>query len=132
MGDAFSPIRILLLNAGLQFHKEVHYTTPDFEGNFGINHVGHAPLFLLLQPYLADEARIVLTASGTHDPALKTGMPVPEYKTAEELAHPTGDDLIVDGKQRYSNSKLCNMLWTYALARRLKRLPRKEWNRSSI
>ena len=123
----FPPISILLLNAGLQFPAKIHYTTDGFEATFGINHVGHALLFSLLQPFLADEARIVLTASGTHDPAQKSGMPDAEYITAEELAHPSGKWLTVDGRQRYSTSKLCNVLWTYALDRRLQKLRSKKW-----
>lgn len=123
----FPPISILLLNAGLQFPSEIHYTTDGFESTFGINHVGHALLFSLLQPYLADEARIVLTSSGTHDPAQKSGLPDAKYVTAEELAHPSGSELTIDGRQRYSTSKLCNMLWMYALARRLEKLPNKRW-----
>jgi hypothetical protein len=42
-----------------------------------------------------DEAppmRIVSVASGTHDPAKKTGMPHPRYIKAEWLAHPQHDD----------------------------------------
>jgi NAD(P)-dependent dehydrogenase (short-subunit alcohol dehydrogenase family) len=121
------PIAILLLNAGLQFPAEIQYTADGFEATFGVNHVGHALLFHLLQPYLADEARIVITASGTHDPAQKSGLPDAKYTTAEELAHPAGEGLTIDGKGRYSTSKLCNILWTYALARRLKQLPDKKW-----
>ncbi|KAJ9616883.1 hypothetical protein H2200_000603 [Cladophialophora chaetospira] len=123
----FPPLSALILNAGLQFPHEIHYTADGFEATFGINHVGHALLFHLLQPYLAHEARIVITASGTHDPAQKSGLPDAKYATAEELAHPTGKELTVDGRGRYSNSKLCNILWTYALARRLEKLPGKKW-----
>ncbi|KIW70600.1 hypothetical protein PV04_02856 [Phialophora macrospora] len=123
----FPPIAVLLLNAGLSFPAEIHHTTDGFEATFGVNHVGHALLFHLLQPYLADEARIVVTASGTHDPAQKSGMPDARYTSAEELAHPAGKALTIDGRERYSTSKLCNILWTYALARRLKQLPEKKW-----
>ena len=37
------------------------------------------------------------------------------YNTAEELAHPTPETAKNDGRQRYSSSKLANVLWTYAL-----------------
>ncbi|KIW81633.1 hypothetical protein Z517_04659 [Fonsecaea pedrosoi CBS 271.37] len=123
------PISALLLNAGSQFPAGgIKYTADGFEATFGINHVGHALLFSLLQPYLADEARIVVTASGTHDPVQKTGMPNAHYTTAEELAHPAGPPLKIPGRQRYTTSKLCNVLWTYALDRRLRRLPDdKKW-----
>ncbi|KAK4938336.1 hypothetical protein LTR10_021220 [Elasticomyces elasticus] len=120
-----APISVLLLNAGLQFPGEVSYTTDGLESTFGINHVGHALLFHLIQPYMAEEARIVVTSSGTHDPAQKSGLPDAKYDTAEELAHPTPATLKNDGRQRYSTSKLCNVLWTYALDRRLSRVNKK-------
>ena len=50
------PIRALVLNAGLQLPGEVKTTVDGLEATFGINHVGHALLFHLLFPYLADGA----------------------------------------------------------------------------
>ncbi|EMR61893.1 putative dehydrogenase reductase protein [Eutypa lata UCREL1] len=82
------PIQALLLNAGLQFPAELHKTAEGLEATFAINHVGHALLFHLLCPFLAPSARVVVTSSGTHDPAQKTGLPDAVYNTAEELAHP--------------------------------------------
>jgi len=119
------PISILILNAAMQFPEEIKYTTDGIEATFGINHVGHALLFHLLQPLLAEEARIVMTASATHDPAQKTGVPDAKYTSAEALAHPSDDALKNSGMQRYATSKLCNVLWMYALHRRLSLLPRK-------
>ncbi|KAK8135122.1 short-chain dehydrogenase [Apiospora sp. TS-2023a] len=114
------PIKALVLNAGLQFPGEVKTTTDGLEATFGINHVGHALLFHLLVPYLADGARVLVTSSGTHDPEQAIGTPLPIYTTAEALAHPTPDfSASHSGRQRYTTSKLCNVLWTYALARRL-------------
>ncbi|KAL4784753.1 NAD(P)-binding protein [Aspergillus varians] len=113
------PITHLLFNAGLQFPREVTYTDDGFEKTFAINHLGHALLFSLLIPHLAQTARIVVTASGTHDPAQKTGMPDAKYTSAEELAHPTGQAVNTNGRQRYTTSKLVNIVWTYALERRL-------------
>ncbi|KIY02042.1 uncharacterized protein Z520_02180 [Fonsecaea multimorphosa CBS 102226] len=124
------PISILLLNAGRQFpFGDIQYTADGFEATFGINHMGHALLFYLLQPHLANEARIVVTASGTHDPLQKTGMPPPMYTSAEDLAHPASPAALkAPGRQRYTSSKLCNVLWTYALDRRLGRPPsRQKW-----
>lgn len=113
------PITHLLLNAGLQFPREVSYTDDGYEKTFAINHLGHALLFSLLIPHLDQTARIIATASGTHDPAQKTGMPDAKYTSAEELALPTGQALSNEGRQRYSTSKLLNVLWMYALERRL-------------
>ncbi|KAL3447604.1 hypothetical protein BJX65DRAFT_276456 [Aspergillus insuetus] len=118
----YAPIEYLLLNAGLQFPGDPEYTVDGFEKTFAINHVGHALLFSLLVPHLAHTARIVITSSGTHDPAQKTGMPNAIYNTAEELAHPTGESLKYPGRQRYPTSKLVNVLWGYALEERFKKL----------
>ncbi|KAF2163561.1 hypothetical protein M409DRAFT_37243 [Zasmidium cellare ATCC 36951] len=111
------PISVLVFNAGIQLPKGVAYTTDGLETTFGVNHVGHALLFHLLQPYLSNNARIVLTSSGTHDPAQKSGLPDAKYVTAELLAHPDEATMKYAGRQRYATSKLCNVLWTYALDR---------------
>ncbi|KAK4696166.1 hypothetical protein P7C71_g1697, partial [Lecanoromycetidae sp. Uapishka_2] len=116
----FPPIKALVLNAGLQFPGGVKYSADNIEMTFAINHVGHALLFYLLRPYLARDCRIVITASGTHDPLQKTGIPDAAYNTAEELAHPTPKTAGNAGRQRYSTSKLCNVMWMYALHKRLK------------
>ncbi|RFU35496.1 hypothetical protein B7463_g858, partial [Scytalidium lignicola] len=115
----FPPIQILLLNAGLQFPHKLRKTSDGMEATFAINHVGHALLFHLLYRHLDPKARVVITASGTHDPAQKTGLPDAKYTTAEELAHPTAATVNNPGRQRYATSKLVNIMWTYALNRRL-------------
>ena len=115
-----APIKALVLNAGLQFSGGVEKTPEGIEKTFAINHVGHALLFHLLWPQLANDARVVVTASGTHDPAQKSGLPDAIYNAAEELAHPTAESEKYAGRQRYATSKLVNVLWTYALDRRLK------------
>lgn len=122
----YPPIKGLVLNAGLQI-LELDYTEDKIESTFAINHVGHALLFYLMSPYLAEEARILITASGTHDPAQKSGLPDAIYNSAEELAHPTKETERYEGRQRYATSKLCNIVWTYALQRRLERNPSKKW-----
>jgi NAD(P)-dependent dehydrogenase (short-subunit alcohol dehydrogenase family) len=84
----YPPIQALVLNTGLQFLGALQMTGDGLESTFAINHVGHALLFHLLGARLADGARVVLTASGTHDPAQKSGLPDANYTTAEELAQP--------------------------------------------
>ncbi|OBT45167.1 hypothetical protein VE00_04356 [Pseudogymnoascus sp. WSF 3629] len=122
----FPTIIALVLNAGLQFPGEVQMTGDGIESTFAINHVGHALLFHLLFPYLADKARIAITSSGTHDPAQKTGLPDAEYVTAEQLAHPTPESAKSAGRQRYASSKLANVMWTYALHRRLSTMTKRK------
>ncbi|KAK5080284.1 hypothetical protein LTR70_008751 [Exophiala xenobiotica] len=121
---SYPPITALLLNAGLQYHsgKDLRLSADGIEITFAVNHLGHALLFFLLKPHLASNARIVITSSGTHDPAQKTPFEA-KYESAELLAHPTdkeGYATRMKGGQRYASSKLANVLFTYALDRRLK------------
>lgn len=119
---SYPPIQALLLNAALQFPGALTLTDEDdgaIEKTFAITHVGHAILFHLLCPFLAPNARVVVTSSGTHDPALKTGLPPPIYTSAAALAHPPPALAAGDGRRHYTNAKLANVLWTYALQRRL-------------
>jgi hypothetical protein len=78
-------------------------------------------LVRLLMPRLAPGARIVITSSGTHDPAEKTGVPPPRHADAQKLAFPEQDEAldpspIAAGMRAYSTSKLCNLLTAKALA----------------
>lgn len=114
------PIKALVLNAGLQFPGAVSKNDAGIEKTFAINHVGHALLFHLLYLQLAPNARVVVTASGTHDPAQKAGLPDAIYDSAELLAHPSPMTEKYNGLQRYATSKLVNVLWSYALDRKLK------------
>lgn len=118
----FPPISALVFNAALQFPGKIEYTEDGFEKTFGISHVGHALLFGLLRSHLANEARIVITSSGTHDPAQKSGLPDAVYTSAEGLAHPSGKMLTAPGRQHYTNTKLSNILYTYALDRRFRKI----------
>ncbi len=122
----YPPIKALVLNAGLQI-LDLNYTEDKIESTFAVNHVGHALLFYLLSPHLDEEARVLIVASGTHDPAQKSGLPDAIYNSAEELAQPTKETQKYEGRQRYATSKLCNILWTYALQRRLEKTPGKKW-----
>lgn len=121
----FPPIQSMVLNAALQFPGGVEYTDDGFEKTFAISHIGHALLLSLLRPHLADTARIVIVSSGTHDPAKKTGMPDAIYTSAEELAHPTPESSKANGRQRYTSTKLANVLYAYALDRRFKTINKK-------
>lgn len=112
-------IQALVLNAGLQFPRGLVLTPEGVEKTFAIAHVGHALLFFLLNTYLVTGARIVLTSSGTYDPAQKSGLPDAEYRTAEDPAHPPTSQVSVPGRKRYTAAKLCNVLFTYVLARKL-------------
>ena len=111
----------LVNNAGLQNIGATKYTTDGFEETFGINHLGPFYLTHLLLPLMAENASITFTASGTHDPAQKTGVEPPVYITAQELAYPEprNEKPDVAGLRRYSTSKLCNIMTVYELQRHL-------------
>jgi NAD(P)-dependent dehydrogenase (short-subunit alcohol dehydrogenase family) len=117
---SYPPISALVLNAALQFVGPPNFTPDNIETTFAVNHVAHALLFNLLTPHLTPDAQIIVVASGVHDPAQKTGMPDAVYTTAAALAQPTSDIALKDGRQQYTNSKLANVLWTYALERRVR------------
>lgn len=116
-GADLPPLHAIVCNAGVQVVSGTELTADGVEMTFGVNHLGHFALVRSLLDELADPARIVVVSSGTHDPAKLTGMPNPHYGTAAELAHPQGDS--VDGRRRYTTSKLCNVLFAYELDRRL-------------
>ena len=114
----------LLNNAGIQQPGETQYTQDGYEATFGVNHLAPFYLALLLLPFMDSGSSITFTASGTHDPKQKTGMPAPVYGSAEQLAHPakSTESLLTTGQIRYTTSKLCNILTTYALQRHVHKL----------
>ena len=116
-------IDVLILNAGVQtLHGQ--RSEEGYELTFAVNHLAHYLLARRLAPHMAANGRIILTASGTHDPDLKTGMPPPLHADAGRLAHPETDperdaDAGKAGRRAYSTSKLCNVLTARALAAHL-------------
>lgn len=116
------PLRAVVCNAGIQSVAGTRLTADGFEQTFGVNHLAHFLLVRELLPHLVAPARIVFVASGTHDPAQRTGMPDPVYTSARRLAVPDGAEpggTNTLGRRRYTTSKLCNVLTTYELARRI-------------
>jgi NAD(P)-dependent dehydrogenase (short-subunit alcohol dehydrogenase family) len=111
------PLHAIVCNAGVQV-SSTEWTEDGVEMTFGVNHLGHFTLVQGLLDELAHPARIVVVSSGTHDPTKHTGMPDPSYTSAADLAHPSADES-PDGRRRYTTSKLCNLLFTYELDRRL-------------
>lgn len=120
---AAGPIAALALNAGMQLTKP-RSSQDGFELTFATNHLAHYLLARLLAPALAPGARMVLTSSGTHDPAERTGIPAPRHADARRLAFPETDpmrdaDPATAGRRAYSTSKLCNAMTARELAKRL-------------
>ncbi len=115
-------IDVLILNAGIQNVTDA-VSADGFELSFAVNHLAHYLLARLLLPRMAPGGRILFTASGTHDPAEKTGIPPPRHIDAAKLAWPRQDPgldrrRIVRGQRAYSTSKLANVMTARELARR--------------
>ncbi len=102
------PLHVLVNNAGVGGQRGM--TADGFELHFGVNHLGHFALTQALLPLLTESgpARVVNVASGSHYQA--TGI---EF---EELRYKTKG---ITGMPEYAVSKLCNVLFTQELARRL-------------
>jgi light-dependent protochlorophyllide reductase len=116
------PLRALVCNAGLQFQHGPKLSPEGYELTFAVNHLGHFLLVNLLLARLAQRApaRIVIVASGVHDPKLRTGMPKANVGDLDVLAATGGAEPgRFDGRLAYVNSKLCNLWFAYELGRRI-------------
>ncbi len=116
------PLRALVCNAGLQVHRGPQLSADGYELTFAVNHLGHFLLTNLLLARLVKSApaRIVVVASGVHDPKLHTGMPkaaVTDIATLAATGGPRAGEF--NGRLAYVNSKLCNLWFTYELVRRI-------------
>ena len=113
----------MALNAGVQIVSGDQYSVDGFELTFATNVLGHIVLFQLLKQNLASSSVIVSTASGTHDKDHKLAKPYKFYggyfPSAEDVAAGQVSDNNAKaqlGRDRYATSKLCNVLFTYAMA----------------
>ncbi|MFW5876615.1 MAG: SDR family oxidoreductase [Myxococcota bacterium] len=102
------PVHVLVNNAGLAGHRGA--TEDGFEVAFGVNHLGHFLLTLMLADKLKDgaPARIVNVASRAHQRARGIDF--------DAVRRPTRS---VSGMSEYGVSKLANVLFTAELVRRL-------------
>ncbi|MFD0000489.1 SDR family NAD(P)-dependent oxidoreductase [Nocardia sp. NPDC127526] len=118
LGD--SRIDVLLLNAGGIRPDDTGRTPDGYETTFAVNHLAHYLLLRLLLPAIADKARIILTTSGTHDPATGASLAPPRHADADLLAHPDRDphrhpNAVKAGQHAYTAAKLCTVLTVRAL-----------------
>lgn len=98
-------IDVLANNAGAIFdHREV--TADGLEKTFAVNHMAYFVVTEVLRPNLAPRARIVSTASGAHAAGR---LDFADLQSERRFSAMTA----------YGTSKLCNILWTCALSRRL-------------
>ena len=104
---------VLVNNAGLIL-SDRRLTEDGFEQTFGVNHLGHFLLTQLLRPALEraaaarGEARVVTVASRAHRRA-KRGLDFDDLQSARGY----------EGMDAYAKSKLANIYFSRALARRL-------------
>jgi NAD(P)-dependent dehydrogenase (short-subunit alcohol dehydrogenase family) len=101
---------VLICNAGLMPSRERALTSDGFELAFGVNHVAHAHLTWLLEERLRASApsRVVVVASEAHRRA-RRGLDFADLDMS----------LRYRPQLAYSRSKLANVLFAAALARRL-------------
>ncbi|MUL78867.1 SDR family NAD(P)-dependent oxidoreductase [Mycolicibacterium sp. CBMA 226] len=117
-----APLNAVLSNAGGRFDGPVTYSPEGYELTFATNCLGPFLLTELLLPLMADDGRIVFTASGTHDPDTTDGKMVgkavePDAVTLANIGK--GGSKPLSAGKRYSTSKLCTVMYAYELARRL-------------
>ena len=105
--SSFGPIRLLINNAGMSSWRH-RMSTDGFELTFATNHLGPFLLtHLLLDRLDADCGRIVNVASRVH------------YRGRINLDWVRDPKAPYLGTAAYAQSKLANVLYTFALARRL-------------
>jgi len=129
LGDT-GKVDVLALNAGLARNvasKDVLRTEEGFELTIGTNHLGHFYLANLLLPLMDKKSgRIVVTASGVHDPESPGGA----QGSKASLGDLSGlveqgpffemvDGSKFDADKAYKDSKLCNVLFTRELQRKI-------------
>jgi retinol dehydrogenase 12 len=103
------PLHVLVNNAGVGGQRGI--TDDGFELHFGVNHLGHFALTQLLLDRLAASgpgARIVNVSSDAHHDARGVDFAAVRRPTATFA-----------GAREYAVSKLCNVLFTQELARRV-------------
>jgi retinol dehydrogenase 12 len=103
------PLHVLINNAGIAGARGL--TADGFEPHFGVNHLGHFALTMLLLDRLKASgpgSRIVNVSSASHYGAKGIDWAALRRRTKT-----------ITGLREYEVSKLCNVLFTQELARRL-------------
>ena len=116
----------MALNAGIQITTGLEKSLDGYERTFTSNYLGHFLLVSLLLPVLSANAVVISTVSGTHDPndflARLFGFRGGFFPNAEAVTQGILDTSVSLRQQcldRYATSKLCNLLFTYEMARRV-------------
>ena len=101
------PVSRLVCNAGVMLVPEQSLTADGFEMHWGVNFLGHYLLTALLLPGLADDARVVSLSSIAHRSAGRF-----------DRQCGLGPDYTPGGA--YGQSKLCTLMFSLELDRRLR------------
>ncbi len=125
---------VLCLNAGVSPSRKAETaarTKDGFEETVGVNHLGHFLLANLMEPALASHrGRLVVTASGVHDPSSPGGTVQGDPATGATLGDMSGLGAVAggppmangakdfNGAKAYHDSKLCNVLFSREASRR--------------
>jgi len=118
---SYPSLKGLICNAGLLVPEGTQYTEEGYELTFGVNHLGHFLLTNILLNHFVEPGRIIVVSSNTHNPGVREGTMAPAtYLGAKKLAQPDTEQELT-GRQRYTTSKLCNLLFAYELDRRLRK-----------
>ena len=107
--NEFGPIARRINNAGIVSTRS-RMSVDGFELTFAVNHLAHFLLVRLLLDRMATHSRIVTVASRAHFRAR------PECMNLDAVTDPQAHYSSI---QAYARSKLANVLFTFALARRL-------------
>ena len=117
-------ISALGLNAGMLGGERLQLTEAGVEQTFATNCLGHFALADQLKRALAPGAIVLITASQSHNPDDRLtrllGYRGAIFPSAESVAHGRLDESVGPAqasRDRYATSKLCCLLWTFAMAR---------------
>jgi NAD(P)-dependent dehydrogenase (short-subunit alcohol dehydrogenase family) len=102
----FAPIALLINNAGMVSTRH-RMSVDGYELTFASNHLGPYLLTSLLLSRMAADGRIINVASRAH------------YRGIMDLEHVESGATHYNARAAYARSKLANVLYTFALARRL-------------
>ncbi|MEM9878491.1 MAG: SDR family NAD(P)-dependent oxidoreductase [Pseudomonadota bacterium] len=112
----------LVLNAGVS-PRRLRLTKDGMDVAFQTNYLSHFAMIRAFWDDLAEDAHILITSSGTHDPAEKTPPPPPRHADARLLAWPETDpkldtSAMQAASRAYTASKLCCTMLSLELATR--------------
>jgi len=120
------PLSAIIANAGVMGQEDAR-SEDGFELTFAVNVLAHQQLLLSLSEQVVDGGRVIVLSSGVHDPenklARRAGIPLPRWVGTRHLALPehAPDDAVLEvGPERYSTSKLGNVLQAKGLQRWLR------------